>query len=505
MKKIITAMILALSIVLTMMLSSCQYIPEEILDMIGLGGEKPDGEGEKESVGDGESEPEDEPEEEQTPEEEPGNEEKMPNSADELYETATAETEKQTSYESEISMSMVIYVEGVKFEVTTEGKIIASDDVDGDAYYYSRFNNTTRAAATDYTSSGATTTAYYGGKAFVMNESDDAKQAFYSECTADEFTDKYFGDNGTAIFDPDYNNCTVKAFRKIEDGWSLYYSGYTASAINELSELLGLDDLEMEEKVEDANVVVTVDENYIVTEISLMLVFEDGDASPSIEYTQTFSHYGSATPVLDELAVENYTEIPDIFILGGIEDMLDERSNAKSGAFTLDIVTSVLLMGNTTTSIERDEVEYGSGSFGFYYDIILTSGDQYIEIGYSNGTLSVGDESVMKPVKEAREDIEGLINSAKYNASDVINVTKLTDTEYRFDLDVSENASYIQIATNANTSFVSAEQVIIYTIVDGAITDIDSSVCIKSKYIRGTIVYDVEITIDTLVDFKDAV
>ena len=480
MKKVITAIMLAISIVLTAMLSSCQFIPEEILDMIGLGEATPDDGGEDIDL-DGE-----------------------PENADELYERVTHVLKSVNSYEADVAMIMTLYFSGIKVESSATGSIIISEDYEGDAYYYSKIYESVKTADQEFSQTINILNAYYDGKAFVKNKGANVDQKFYSDCDAETYVEKYFGDNGYSILDEDYEACTSKEFSKTEDGWKIECSGYTASAVNDLTKTLGFDDLGIEEDINDLSVLIRVGEDYLPTEISVAVEFDAKDTSPMLEYTEKYSNYNNATPLTNEIDYTTYKEVPSIFLLEEIGDMLDDRANAKQGAFTLDITTDVYMMGSTVSSSrEHDVVEYGTDDYGFYFTIDTTVGTQSASFSYKNGILTGGGVNQPQSQKDARASIEKLIDVAMYSMSDVSGIKMISETEFEFSLDASNNQSYRQIASSAGLHFDSAEEKIVYKIVDGVITDIDSEVIIRAWYVSGNSSYQTKITVSSSLSFDE--
>ena len=455
MKKVITAIMLAISIVLTAMLSSCQFIPEEILDMIGLDKGEPE-------------------------------------TADELYERILEETGKLSSYETELEMSMLIYVSGVKLVMNADGKNLVVSDVDGDEYYYTKIHESVKTANQEFSDTFNLLYAYYDGRAYMKNMGEGVYQKFYSTMTADEYKERYFDSSTVSVTDTDFLDCKDKALVRLEDGgWKLVFSGYTARAIRSYSDKLGLDSFDLDHDIEDLNVTITVGENYLPAEIEMNTVFEENELGLELNFRSAYFNYNSITLITNELDSSSYKLVEDFFILDDINDMLRDRGEDKSGEFNLSIKSNVTMMGqNVSSSNENDNVKYGEGDYGFYYNIDSSINGQNYKVSYQNGTLTSSGQVSIQSADEARRTISALINTAGYNKNMVDSISWSSDEGYIIGLDVSNSSTYRQIANNAGIHFEKAKQIAYYTIVDGEITN------------RG---YPVTIEINSVVDFVDVI
>ena len=468
MKRIMIALMLAASLLLLPLLSSCEYIPAEILDMIGL-------------------------------------DEGEPETADELYERILEKTEKLSSYETELEMSMLIYVSGVKLVMNADGKNLVAADVDGDEYYYTKIHESVKTANQEFSDTFNMLYAYYDGLAFMKNIGEGVDQAFCSTMTADEYKERYFDSSTVSVTDTDFLDCKDKALVRLEDGgWKLVFSGYTARAIGSYSDKLGLDSFDLDHDIEDLNVTITVDENYLPAEIEMNTVFEENDLGLELNFKSTYSNYNSVTLITNELDSSSYKLVENFFILDDINDMLRDREEDKRGEFNLSIKSNVTMMGqNVSSSNENDNVKYGEGDYGFYYNIDSSINGQNYKISYKNGTLTSSGQVSTQSADDARRTISALINTAGYNKNMVESISWSSDEGYIIGLDVSNSSTYRQLAYNAGISFEKAKLIAYYTIVDGEITNIRSEVVITGYYYQNYRGYPVTIEINSVVDFVD--
>ena len=470
MKRIMIALMLAASLLLLPLLSSCEYIPEKILDMIGLDKGEPE-------------------------------------TADELYERILEQTGKQSAYETELEMSMLIYVSGVKVVMNAEGKSVVAVDVGGDEYYYTKIHESVKTANQEFPDTFNMLYAYYEGQAFMKNIGEGVEQAFYSTMTADEYKECYFNSRTVGITDTDFLDCRDKAFERLEDGgWKLVFSGYTARSIRSYSDKLGLDSFDLDHDIEDLNVTITVDENYLPTEIEMNTVFEENELGLELNFRSAYFNYNSVTLITNELDSSSYKLVENFFILDDINDMLRNRAEDKNGEFNLSIKSNVTMMGqNVSSSNENDNVKYGEGDYGFYYNIDSSINGQNYKVSYKNGTLTSLGQTSIQSVDEARRTISALINTAGYNKNMVEGISWSSDEGYIIGLDVSNSSTYRQIADNAGIHFEKAKLIAYYTIVDGEITNIRSEVVITGYYYQSNRGYPVTIEINSEVDFVDVI
>ena len=177
---------------------------------------------------------------------------------------------------------------------------------------------------------------------------------------------------------------------------------------------------------------------------------------------------------------------------------MTEREN---GSFTLSLtqLTRSSTSPNSSTYKETDEVTFGEGESGYFYDIEATvSGTKY-DISYKDGTQTIKTSSKTQnkaqTEKEARDYIKSLINSAGYTQNIVTAIEKRGNGVYRFTCNPNTQ-TYETYYANMGGTFKSATQTITVTITDDQRTKIQSAVTAQGSVINyGTITLTVNTTV----------
>lgn len=404
-----------------------------------------------------------------------------PRSAKELYDRIDKEMDALESYRTDMSMSMTFFVSGneVKGEATS---YTVENSSDGSYYFCQEATTNVTCEALSLNESVTNFEAYYDGNYFISSGSGyKTTQKLYSPMTAKEAKEYRF--ESDSDLDEFMEDCTTKTFSKREDGtWELNYSGYTKVAIEKIGEEMGLDDGTFPSAdVMDMNVTVVADANYRVAQIKIEFVFKESSNVPSFSCTADYSQYNEAVAELDYLNVKKYTKVDDIRVLRDIEDMLDERSESESGEFTLDIQQFVKDRNGKHLSsyTEKDDVSFGEGADGYFYDIVLDVNRDRYNVSYKNGTQTVtgyGSQDKRQSEQEARDFIESLINASGYSSGIVTGMEFKGDGVYELICGNAEEDTYRSYYQQNGGKMTSVEQIMTVTIKDGQIVSILNSV-----------------------------
>ena len=408
---------------------------------------------------------------------------KAPKSAQELYDRVAMQMNAMDSIKTDISMSMILFVNGYEMKSESTGYIVENVNVEGDYYFYeeSILKLTSDALSLDETQKSIK--AYHTGDYFIYNEQNGAVQKLYSPMTTEEMKE-YLSKNSLTTFDL-IKDCATKTFAKNKDGmWELSCSGYTKLAIEEISEDMGLDDDMLSAEVMDMQLIMVVDKKYRATQMKIDFVFEETKKMPSISMTMNFSQYNEADVVLDFLDID-YTKVNDIRMLSDIEEMLDARSESESGNFTLNIEETVRdPNGQSSVYMEDNTVSFGEDDEGYFYDIDAVINKISYDISYKKGKQTIISDydfqDKAQTEQEARDWIKSLIDVG-YDPVIVTDIKDNGDGVYKLICDNPKTDVYEEYFESNGGTLSSVKQTITVTIKDGSICSISNFVLAKGN------------------------
>ena len=413
-----------------------------------------------------------------------------PETTTELMTKIDEKMESLQSYQSDVTANLATDIYGYRCVADFIGTQITIYGASDRFYYYNVMEGTTEMKDTEKnevveTVKSKQIEAFHEGNMFVFSEQGDLKQNMYSPLTKDEYI--AYLEKQESTLDIDFEACVNKAFAKNEDGtWTLTYSGYTKKSIATVVEAFQADEL-FEEEIVDMEITIHANADFTVKVVEFKMIFENESTTSEFRMKAEYSKYDVATPIVDTLDVSKYTQVADCRLLTDIADMIEDLEEMENGSFVLDL-TQKLLASYSSTYTERDTVTYGKKDGKYFYDIKASTDTAKYDIAYANGkqsvTISGTTETADQTEKEAKEFINGLINSAKYNAGKVSNLQKKADGVYTITCDPDESL-YQPVFASLGTSARNATQTITITIQDGKITKMESTVsanCYTTTY-----------------------
>ena len=155
--------------------------------------------------------------------------------------------------------------------------------------------------------------------------------------------------------------------------------------------------------------------------------------------------------------------------------MIEDIEELENGSFVLDLTQTISTSYSKNSYTERDTVTYGKKDGKYFYDAKASADNAKYDISYANGkqtvTVSGQTQTVDQSEKEAKAFVNGLINSAKYSPDKIINITQKEDGVYTI-ICTPDSSLY----KPAYSYLTNATQSITFTIQDGKITKISSTV-----------------------------
>lgn len=332
-------------------------------------------------------------------------------SAEEIYEKIDEKMQDITSYEAQVQADVTITYMGYEMTLTQSGTRVVMQD-----YYYEQAQMQMSAPALNQNESGTQLLLYKNGYGYVKSSMLGIEQELKAQMSYDDF-DEFINDSSVEI---DTLDCSKKQKQRGENGENmLVFSGYSKTAVDNASDLVGLPIDLYGIEVNDIIVTIVYDEEYRCISNTVELVF----ASEVNSFSQSAS-YSSFNCAREPQINEDYTsfnEVPSLKYLSDITNQLDEIYEKEHGSFTLSLRQSLVSGGQEVAQGEVDNVTYGIKNGTYYYEIYSDYAGTAVYMLYENGTIltqysGTSHTSTMSEA-QARETVETLINSCAYDRS----------------------------------------------------------------------------------------
>ena len=411
-----------------------------------------------------------------------------PETTTELMNKIDEKMESLKSYQSDVTANLSTDIYGYHCVAGFTGTQITIYGDSDRFYYYTVMEGTTEMKDTEKNEVVESVKfkeieAFHEGNMFVSSEQGDQVQKLYSPLTKDEYI--AYLEKQESTLDIDYEACVNKAFLKNEDKtWTLTYSGYTKKAIAVVIEAFNADEL-FEEEIVDMEITIHANADFTVKDMELKMIFENESTTSTFSMTAEYSKYNEATPIVDTLDVSQYKEVADCRLLTDIEDMIEDLEELENGSFVLDLTQTISTSYSKNSYTERDTVTYGKKDGKYFYEAKASTDSTKYDIAYANGkqtvTISGQTQTVDQTEKEAKEFINGLINTAKYSSSKVSNIRKNENGIYTI-VCKPDSSLYQPVFSSLGASVQNVSQTIKVTVQDGKITKIESTLSASSSY-----------------------
>ena len=358
-----------------------------------------------------------------------------PNSADEVYERIDSKMNSLESYSASIDTDMRLYISGFEVDADISGSQILMSD-----YYYLNYNTVIKCDRLDLDQSIDSVVAYDDGKIYVSNVGSSYDQRIYSDITMEDFVKYLDYEFNSAV--GGFEDAANKTYTANEDkSWTVKFWGYDDEAIERIvgSSFGDLFDAD----IYDLEIVINADSKYRATSAKVRVSFDVPieEETPKLLINMEYSNYNCQEKA--ELDKSLYTKVDDVLILREYDKLLKKSYEYENARFQLDVKQTIKQNDSTETYEETDVVVYGEGEDGYFYDISYFSDGVSLNLSYSDKklTISSGNEyqTQYQTDSQAKETINYLINSAKYEAARVRYVAKKEDGSYEITLDVDES------------------------------------------------------------------
>ena len=382
------------------------------------------------------------------------------------------------SMEMTTKTKVIFFSGGYQFELNGTAYVLSTKD-----NHYTESINVITADELSMEQTTKVVEAYYDGTVYIYNSDGIYEQKLCTPMSHEEYDQEH----GAELTDEiEMADCTKAEFSKGEGGtWKLHFSGYTKKTIDKVLEMLNITDGLLGASVSDMEVNMVANKDFYVQTLEIRFSFTPaaGLAAPQFTVTAEYSGYNTATFDPAKLHTEEYVPVDDVRVIESLALAIQERQSATNGKFTLDISTSYTRQGVTQTSAETDIVSYGRKNGAYIYGITAQMDGQDFALQYQNGeqTVTAGGQThtASQTEQEAIAFIDGLINSAGYNANAVSGVQKLEDGVYVLSCAQLDLTEYAQELIGSMIELTSGSQQITVTFQDGKLLKIASTITLN--------------------------
>ena len=386
------------------------------------------------------------------------------------------------SYRVDIEAEYTMYADSTKVTGTAQGFLLEDEGQDkNDYYFYTEITNKMKSGKDALNMTIKSVTAYYDGYAYDHYKQGSSWRKLCSKMTPSEYRD-YISDD--SLYDIAFEDCKNRELEKTDDGYTLHFSGYSEEVMDNLTQAMGLtEDLFGREAI-DIKVDITVDAEYYPKTVTMEMQFEEKTSyyQPAYRMTMTYSQFDAIERETTGLSPDSFKEVENLAWLKEIEEMIEERVNAKSGSFTNKTSVTATLLSQSTSQSEISKVTYTREKDKLTFEADVTEHDDSKKhLSYVDGEQTIAyegrDPYTSKMTEQEAEDyIAGLINvpGLGYNAALVLDIEK-TDEGYRVKIDVTKDTAVGQLVVASGANFSSGEHTVLIKVKNGEITAISSS------------------------------
>ncbi len=415
-----------------------------------------------------------------------------PETAEELFEYINESMNSLESYEMDGVIKFSGSVAGIQMEMSGTNESIEYGI--GQDYYYSYSKTSLTVEANDTTEKQIQQTIYEDGIIYLLNSVNGIENKICSEMSIEELNEYKSGD--ISLNDADLLACVTKEMLKNEDGtWKLTLSGYTNKVLDKFVEGMNFDNDLIDIEFVDMTVDIVADSEYKVLSMSI-----DFDAKYKNNTTSTpefacnieYSNHNEVDGYCALVGKSEYAKCASLMSIKDVGHMLDERMNEAEGNFNL-ITTQKLVHGGSLIgeTEEHDLVRFQNKNGTYTYDIKATANGITLDIKYSgiNQIVEQNGQVVASTYQSqdiAKQYIDLLINSARFSENRISWINIPEQGKIVFKTRNADESLYKPLFASMGMANYkpSTEQEITFTIIDGKITKIYSTLEVRASIDR---------------------
>ena len=320
------------------------------------------------------------------------------------------------SYQTTNDVSLSVEMGGEEISMSGDGKTVVMQNAENQvAYFYREVN--TRTAYKGVSLTTGSLRLYDEEKYYVLDSRGDYERKIFSSLSIEDFNtymEENYSDGVNYL-----EGYSESFYHKNEDGThSLTLAGFGKEFVDNLNKQLSLTEADNGGVVTDYTVTVEIDQYFFPVKISIDYDFSNTDFSGSEEIT--FHDIGEAEAI--PVSTEEYTLVDDARMPDDLATFISEKKSSKDDYFTFKSTLKVKSPSGSGTYQEQDAVTYGTDENGFFYDVVANVNGTNVKMTYRDGKQTVNgndDASSEYSDADAMKLIGSLIDPLYYSAVEV--------------------------------------------------------------------------------------
>ncbi|MBO5790160.1 MAG: hypothetical protein J6R40_03295, partial [Clostridia bacterium] len=232
---------------------------------------------------------------------------------------------------------------------------------------------------------------YQSGKMYEYENGDGVQtRAMVFSISAREYREYLHGGSDGGMFTDLVENaqsCTVTATTRPDGGYTVNFSDFLQSAIDELLLKMALSDTAASVAFENLILKAEISPSYKFEEISMTADVFSAGTKRQFSVASQYKDIGSTT--VDDVDFTGYTEVHDLRIPALYAAALSERRLADEGHFISTFYEEISSSGQKTIAEETRETTYAFKDGKFTFDMDIAMGEEKYEVKYANGVETV--------------------------------------------------------------------------------------------------------------------
>ncbi len=429
-----------------------------------------------------------------------------------FFELVEAKGNEATSLSIKQKMYLKMDIGDVAYEQLNEGTATYVEE-DGEMSFLDQTTTTVWVGGektVTYTDEG-----YMDGMMFTYNKEGKVESKLKSPITGDEY--EAFRDNQVEDI-PEVSVgegfCTDMTCTQDEDGtWTATYEGFTEEGMKYFLYIVKSVEtaIEAEHTLKDVRLTYVADKDLNPVSRKMEYIFEENEDAetrvPVITAEMEFKGINN-TVFSEEYDISNFTEVEDLRAVENFTSALNDRQVDDAGSFQVTTKAEAKYAGQTNNTTSVQDVTFKNYN-GYEFTLGYTQEGYDVTISYKNGSMStvIRDEKTGERDSstddmsdfEAQAMVQQLMNSENITALDIVDA-KIVDEEsgsYRFTLgDSVKNGLNEQYQAAYGAKIDTFKGHIEATVVDGKLMEYTYHVYTTLKIEGQTMQINVDYTVE---------
>lgn len=380
-------------------------------------------------------------------------------------------------YRVDVESTYKFYMGTRRVQGTLEGVVIEDQGKDKDDYYfYTEMTNRMQYNGEEIRI--RIFDAYGDGMAYTSYTEGRTRRSLCASMSVKEYKRYMEGDSLLGFSEEDCKNAELD---KTEQGYIAKFSGYSQEALDSFANASGFGEDAWGDTLQDIVLTMEVGKDYMPIKSTLELVFDSPSTSfiPSLSMTMTYSQFDSVERTTRSMNADSYTEIESLQLLEDLQELIDDKINAKKGSFTYTMKQKASVLSQSDSYDVTNEVTFKNGKDGFSFenDVSTKEDGHTSHISYANGERSMDTNGKVHTSEmtddEAHKYVAELINDPALGyLPQYVSDIEQTEDGYLVTMAVSKDSALGQAVASMGAGWANGEHTVKFEMVDGELVAI---------------------------------